>query len=49
MNARKKLIPVRSFQGVKTRMVVMIALVKMDSKRPFKEHVQVIKYTFYFT
>lgn len=43
-NARKKLIPARSFQGVKTRMVVMNALVKMDLKRQRKEHVQVIHY-----
>ena len=49
MNARKKLIPVQSFQGVKTRMVIMIARVKMDLKRPSKEHAQVIHYTsFYF-
>ena len=49
MNVRKKLIPVQSFQGVKTRMVVMIARVKRDLKRPRREHVQVIHYTsFYF-
>ena len=50
MNARKELIPVRSSQGVKTRMVVMIARVKMDLRRQLKERVQVIHYTsFYFT
>ena len=50
MNVRKKLIPARSSQGVKTRMVAMIARVEMDFKGQRKEHAQVIHYTsFYFT
>ena len=50
MNATKKLIPVKSSQGVKTRKVAMIARVEMDFKGQRKEHAQVIHYTsFYFT
>ena len=48
MNARKKRISVRSFQSVKTRLVDMIARVKMDLKRPREEHVQVIHYTSFY-
>ena len=44
MNARNKLIPVRSSQVVKTRMVVMIARVTMDLKRQREDNVQVIHY-----
>lgn len=40
MNATKKLIPVKSSQGVKTRMVAMIARVEMDLKRQCQEYVQ---------
>ena len=50
MNVRKKLIPARSSQGVKTRMVAMIARVEMDLQGQRKEHAQVIHYIpCYFT